>query len=111
MADDDLTQGEVGRRLSSLEGTVSTLPDKLAQMLGLYVAKEVYEAHREADQRELESVKSDLSRLREEHEGVKGEVSTHRDTQSRLKGVMWILGGILGVVVTVVASYIQSGRL
>ena len=108
---DELTPGEIGRRLTGLEEGVKKLPAQIREELAQYVAKEVYEVQRQADQREMEGVKNELGRLREEHEGVKTEVSAHRDTQSRLKGVMWLLGVILGVVVTVVASYIQSGRL
>jgi archaellum component FlaC len=53
----------------------------------------------------------DVADLENQVRDLTVQVATHRDGISRIKGVMWILGGLLGVVVTIITSYIQSGRL
>lgn len=53
----------------------------------------------------------DVAEVEDKVRDLQDRVSVHHDAMSRIKGVQWVLGVILGVVVAVVTSYIQSGRL
>ena len=108
---DELAPGEIGRRLTNLETNVTQLPEKIGLMLDRYVAKEVYDVQRQADLRAQADLEDEIRTLRKELDVTREQVATHRDGMSRFKGVLWILGAILGATVTVITSYIQSGRL
>ena len=99
-----MAPGEIARWLERLDKGQQDLLRKFEDVRSGLVTRSEWEMQNRIHTQDVADVENrvlDLDR----------QVSMHRDGISRLKGVLWILGAILGVVVTVVTSYIQSGRL
>ena len=101
---DDLASGEIARWLERLDKGQQALLERFEQVRSELVTRSEWDMQNRIHTQDVADVENRMRDLAE-------QVGSHRDVMSRIKGVQWVLGVILGVVVTVVASYIQSGRL
>ena len=101
---DELASGEIARWLERLDKGQQDLLKKFEDVRAGLVTRSEWDMQNRIHTQDVADVENQVRTLAE-------QVGTHRDVMSRIKGVLWIVGAILGVVVTVVASYIQSGRL
>ena len=99
-----MAPGEIARWLERLDKGQQDLLHKFEDIRSELVTRSEWEM-----QNRLQT--QDIADMENQVRTISDQVSVHRDAMSRIKGVQWVLGVILGVVVTVVASYIQSGRL
>ena len=101
---DDLATGEIARWLERLDKGQEELLKRFDAIRSELVTRSEWDMQNRIHTQDVADVENRVRDLSE-------QVGQHRDAMSRVKGVQWVLGVILGVVVTVVASYIQSGRL
>lgn len=101
---DDLATGEIARWLERLDKGQEELLKRFDAIRSELVTRSEWDMQNRIHTQDVADVENQVRTLAE-------QVSTHRDVMSRIKGVQWVLGVILGVVVTIVASYIQSGRM
>ena len=101
---DEMAPGEIARWLARLDQGQQDLLKKFEDVRSGLVTRSEWEMQNRLHTQDVADLENQVRTLAE-------QVSTHRDVMSRIKGVQWVLGVILGVVVTVVASYIQSGRM
>ena len=112
---DELAPGEIARWLERLDKGQQALLQKFEDVRSGLVTRSEWDMQNRIHTQDVADVENRVLDLDKETtkriEALSEQVSAHRDGISRLKGVLWIVGAILGVVVTVVTSYIQSGRL
>ena len=99
-----MAPGEIARWLERLDKGQQDLLKKFEDVRSGLVTRSEWEMQNRLQTQDVADIENTVRGLAE-------QVSVHRDAMSRVRGVQWVLGVILGVVVTVVASYIQSGRL
>lgn len=108
---DDLASGEIARWLERLDKGQTELLKRFDQIRSELVTRSEWDMQNRIHTQDVADVENQVHGLSERLDKVAEQVATHRDGMSRFKGVLWILGAILGATVTVITSYIQSGRL
>ncbi|MDA8440500.1 MAG: hypothetical protein M0Z51_16800 [Propionibacterium sp.] len=100
---DEMAPGEIARWLERLDKGQQDLLSRFDLVRSELVTRTEWDLQNRVHAQDVAETEDRVRTLSE-------QVATHRDAMSRMRGVQWVLGLILGVVVTVVASYIQSGR-
>lgn len=97
---DDITPGELSRRLADLTEQVRGFGISLAELM----RRDVYEAHRQADQAEVARLRADVERVdREADERERSRTAERAGTRRTLWGaVLACIGTIVATVVTAV---------
>ena len=112
---DDLATGEIARWLERLDKGQEEMLRRFDAIRTELVTRSEWGMQNRIQTQDIADVENKVRDLADQTEkrleALAEQVGSHRDVLSRVKGVQWVLGVILGVVVTIVAAYIQSGRM
>lgn len=101
---EEMAPGEIARWLERLDEGQKELLRRFDSVRAELVTRAEWDMQNRIHTQDVADVENQVRTLTE-------QVASHRDGVSRVKGVMWLLGVILGVVVTVMTAYTQSGRM
>jgi hypothetical protein len=122
MTTEDMAPGEIARTLQRLDDGQKELvqaqrEDHQAVMAELSALGDKYIHRAEWDMQNriftagLADLENDARDDRKAHANVEEQVATLKQHESRLGGMMAVLGVIVGIIATLLGSYIASGRL